>query len=193
MHAALDNTSSTNAPQGEGIFGALTLDSPSTSVVVTNNDFDAMALHQECGIPAVSLSNHSLLSPQLKSRLEKYETVYLWLNHDSISQLFAKAIVNELGAFRCVNVHKPVVQFQPSNLVRVFLFLFLFYLFSGSLLIVGVVLSFFIIIIIFLYLSLLFFSFLFFSFFVLRVRIRLSQKDTALKRSWRVRKTACGV
>lgn len=116
-----EDIESVRPPQGEGVFGLTTLGAApeATTLVITNDDFDAMALHQECGMPAISLSNHSSLPVHLRKKLQKFQTVYLWMKQDSVSQLLASAVIGELGAFRCVNIDKPMIKSKATSMVRV--------------------------------------------------------------------------
>jgi len=94
----------------EGVFGLETLKDQghNNSVVITNNDFDAMSIFQETSLPSISLSGFTQLGA-LKKALDKYENVFLWFKPDGPSQLFAGKVISEIGPGKCINIHKPIV------------------------------------------------------------------------------------
>jgi twinkle protein len=70
-------------------------------VVVTEGEFDAMAVHEVTGFPAVSLPNGaSSLPTQLVDYLEKVERVYLWMDNDEAGMLNLENFANKLGVKR---------------------------------------------------------------------------------------------
>jgi twinkle protein len=53
------------------------------SIVITEGEFDAMAVYQETGIATVSLPNGANHLPiQFLPFFEKYERIYLWMDAD---------------------------------------------------------------------------------------------------------------
>lgn len=51
--------------------------------MITEGEFDAMAVYQATGIPAVSLPNGAQSLPvQILPMLERFETIYLWMDFD---------------------------------------------------------------------------------------------------------------
>ena len=67
-----------------GLFGLDTVPSDAKAVVMTEGEFDAMAVHQATGWPAVSLPNGaSSLPPAVLPLLERFEKVYLWMDCDA--------------------------------------------------------------------------------------------------------------
>lgn len=56
-------------------------------IVVTEGEFDAMAVHQETGLPCVSLPNGANSLPlSLLKFFERFERIYLWLDADEVGQ-----------------------------------------------------------------------------------------------------------
>lgn len=66
-----------------GIFGWHTVPNDAQEIVVTEGEWDAMAVYQETGIPAVSLPNGSRSLPvDLLPWFERFEKIYLWMDDD---------------------------------------------------------------------------------------------------------------
>ena len=66
-----------------GLFGWHTIPKKALSLVITEGEFDAMAVYQATGIPAVSLPNGAQSLPvQILPMLERFETIYLWMDFD---------------------------------------------------------------------------------------------------------------
>ena len=54
-------------------------------ILITEGEFDAMAVHQETGLPCVSLPNCANSLPlSLLKFFERFERVYLWLDADEV-------------------------------------------------------------------------------------------------------------
>ncbi len=69
--------------------------------VVTEGEFDAMAVHQQTGLPCVSLPNGANGLPvDLLQFFDRFERIYLWLDADEVGQnaveKFAKVIIIKL-------------------------------------------------------------------------------------------------
>lgn len=68
---------------------------------MTEGEFDAMAVYEATGLPAVSLPNGaSNLPAQLVGYLEKVERIYLWMDNDEAGQMNIESFVNKLGPKR---------------------------------------------------------------------------------------------
>jgi hypothetical protein len=68
---------------GFGLFGWHTIPHDATEIIITEGEFDAMAVNQATGRPAVSLPNGCRSLPmEVLVLLEKFDTVYLWLDND---------------------------------------------------------------------------------------------------------------
>ena len=87
---------------GWGWFGWHTVPADATTIVVTEGEFDAMAVHQATGLPAISLPNGcSSLPPQLLPRLERFKKIILWMDDDAPGQAGAENFTQKLGVGRC--------------------------------------------------------------------------------------------
>jgi len=64
----------------------LTLDTPFLLFfifILKTGEYDAMAVHQMTGLPAVSLPNGAGSLPiEILPRLEKFKKIYLWMDDD---------------------------------------------------------------------------------------------------------------
>ena len=90
---------------GWGLFGLNTIPADATEVVLTEGEFDAMAVHQATGLAAVSLpSGASNLPPDVLPLLERFEKVYLWMDDDAAGRANQEAFARKLGLGRTVIV-----------------------------------------------------------------------------------------
>lgn len=72
------------------------------AVVITEGEFDAMAVYQATGFPAISLPNGAKSMPvQLLPQLERFERLYLWLDGDADGAAGTERLVKKLGVGRC--------------------------------------------------------------------------------------------
>lgn len=84
-----------------GVFGLNTLLEDSKVVVITEGEFDAMAVHQATKLPAISLPNGaSNLPVQLVKMLEGLDRIYLWMDNDEIGQMNVENFAKKLGEKR---------------------------------------------------------------------------------------------
>ena len=68
-------------------------------------------------VPVVSLPNGcNSFPPELIAKLERFETIYLWMDNDTSGQLAATKFVKKLGHGRCLLV-KPLLSPSPSTFV----------------------------------------------------------------------------
>jgi twinkle protein len=85
-----------------GMFGAHTVPIGASAVVVTEGEFDAMAVHQATGAHAVSVPNGSRSLPvQLLPWFERFQKVYLWMDEDGPGWEGAQMMARKLGLARC--------------------------------------------------------------------------------------------
>jgi len=71
------------------------------AIVITEGEYDAMAVHQETGFPAVSLPNGAHNFPnELLPYFDRFERIYLWLDSDGVGQQAAKKFAQKLGITR---------------------------------------------------------------------------------------------
>ena len=88
-----------------GLFGWHTVPESAKSIVLTEGEFDAMAVHQATGVPAVSLPNGCRSLPvEVLPQLERFEKIYLWMDHDIPGQEGAEKFATKLGPNRCLLV-----------------------------------------------------------------------------------------
>lgn len=74
-----------------GLFGLTTVTNNDKALVITEGEYDAMAVYQETGIPAVSLPNGANHLPvQFIPFLERFERIYLWLDADDVGRSSAE-------------------------------------------------------------------------------------------------------
>lgn len=87
---------------GWGLFGLHTVPDDATEIVLTEGEYDAMAVAQATGRPAVSLPNgcRSLPVPVLPL-LERFDKIYLWMDNDLPGQEGAEQFAKKLGLNRC--------------------------------------------------------------------------------------------
>lgn len=94
---------------GFGLFGWHTVPHNASQLIITEGEFDAMAVYQATGRPAVSLPNGCRSLPtELLVLLEKFDTIYLWLDNDGPGREGAEMFARKLGVERCLLV-------QPSG------------------------------------------------------------------------------
>ena len=86
---------------GYGLFGWHTVPEEATCVVLTEGEFDAMAVYQSTGVPAVSLPTGCRnLPPQVLPLLERFETIFLWTDFDGPGREGAEKFTRKLGEHR---------------------------------------------------------------------------------------------
>mgnify|MGYP003913160153 CR=1 FL=1 len=94
---------------GFGFFGWHTVPHNASELIITEGEFDAMAVYQATGRPAVSLPNGCRSFPtELLVLLEKFDTIYLWMDNDGPGREGAEMFARKLGVERCLLV-------QPSR------------------------------------------------------------------------------
>ena len=94
---------------GFGLFGWHTVPHNATELIITEGEFDAMAVYQATGKAAVSLPNGCRSLPmEVLVLLEKFDTIYLWMDSDGPGREGAEMFARKLGVERCLVV-------QPSG------------------------------------------------------------------------------
>ncbi|CAJ0830845.1 12794_t:CDS:2 [Entrophospora sp. SA101] len=89
-----------------GMFGYHLVPLEIDKIILTGNEVDAMAAYQETGIPATCLPNNSYQLPiQIFPLLERFSTIYIWLDDDVFGQDAAEKFVEKLGIERCLIVN----------------------------------------------------------------------------------------
>jgi Toprim-like len=85
-----------------GFFGYHTVPADAKEVVLTEGEYDAMAVYQATGRPAISLPNGCRSLPvSALPLLERFERVYLWMDNDGPGQEGAEAFAKKIGLERC--------------------------------------------------------------------------------------------
>ncbi|CAG8469968.1 3874_t:CDS:2 [Funneliformis caledonium] len=88
-----------------GLFGYHLASLDSEDIILTGNEFDAMAAYQETKIPATCLpSNIYQLPLEILPLLERFSKIYLWLDDDVEGQVAAEKFAQKLGIDRCMIV-----------------------------------------------------------------------------------------
>lgn len=99
-----------------GLFGWHTVPTTATALVLTEGEYDAMAVHQATGLPAISLPNGCRsLPPSVLPLLERIETIYLWLDNDVPGQESAAVFARKLGLKRCRLVRPAGHELLPNT------------------------------------------------------------------------------
>lgn len=89
-----------------GLFGWHTVPPDATDIVLTEGEFDAMAVHQATGLPAISLPNGARSLPlEVLAMLERFKKITLWMDDDMAGQEGAAKFARKLGVQRCFLVH----------------------------------------------------------------------------------------
>ncbi|KAA0173954.1 hypothetical protein FNF27_04515 [Cafeteria roenbergensis] len=103
LRSVTDKRHQAMAPRGGGwgLFGAHTVPQDASAVVVTEGEFDAMAVHQATGAFAVSLPNGARSLPvQLLPWFERFQRLYLWMDEDGPGWEGAQMMARKLGTAR---------------------------------------------------------------------------------------------
>lgn len=100
-----------------GLFGWNTVPAASDEIVLTEGEFDAMAVYQATGLPAVSLPNGcQSLPPNVLPLLERFKRIYLWMDNDLSGQANVEKFAAKLGTSRCYIVRPSVdVLVKPKD------------------------------------------------------------------------------
>lgn len=110
LRAVDDKSKQQLVPKGGswGLFGWNSVPSTAHELVLTEGEFDAMAVHQETGLAAVSLPNGcQSLPPSVLPLLERFERIYLWMDNDTSGQSNVEKFASKLGMARCYIVRMP--------------------------------------------------------------------------------------
>jgi len=90
---------------GWGLFGWHTVPSSAKEIVLTEGEYDAMAVYQATGRPAVSLPNGCRSLPvEVLPMLERFDRVYLWMDNDGPGREGAEQFAKKIGVNRCLLV-----------------------------------------------------------------------------------------
>lgn len=85
-----------------GFFGYHTVPRGCKEVVITEGEYDAMAVWQATGRPAISLPNGCRSLPvEALPLLEDFDKIFLWMDNDGPGQEGAELFARKLGLERC--------------------------------------------------------------------------------------------
>lgn len=104
IRAVDDKSKQRLVPKGGswGLFGWNTVPTSSEEIVITEGEFDAMAVHQATGMPAISLPNGcQSLPPSVLPLLERFKKIYLWMDNDASGQANVEKFASKIGVTRC--------------------------------------------------------------------------------------------
>ncbi|RIA87199.1 P-loop containing nucleoside triphosphate hydrolase protein [Glomus cerebriforme] len=89
-----------------GLFGYHLAKLECDTIILTGNEFDAMAVYQETNIPATCLPNNVYQLPlEVLPLFERFSKIYLWLDDDVEGQGAAEKFAQKLGIDRCLIVN----------------------------------------------------------------------------------------
>ena len=102
---------------GWGFFGWQTVQEHHKSVIITEGEYDAMAVaeglsrakpeHPLSGVPQSHCPTDVTRSPELLPCLEQFDRIYLWLDNDKPGQDASDKFARKLGIHRCMIVRPP--------------------------------------------------------------------------------------
>lgn len=94
---------------GWGLFGFHTVPAASTEIILTEGEYDAMAVYQATGRPAVSLPNGCRSLPvEVLPMLEEFTKIVLWMDNDAAGQEGAAQFAKKLGLERTFIVRPTI-------------------------------------------------------------------------------------
>lgn len=101
---------------GWGLFGFHTIPTDATEIVITEGEYDAMAVFQATGLPTVSLPNGCRNLPvEVLPMMERFERVYLWMDNDAPGQEGAEKFAKKIGLNRCFIVKPKFSNNAPKD------------------------------------------------------------------------------
>ena len=101
---------------GWGLFGLHTIAADATEIILTEGEFDAMAVYQATGRAAVSLPNGCRSLPvEVLPLLERFERILLWMDSDSPGVEGAEKFAHKLGVRRTFIVRPLPEELAPAK------------------------------------------------------------------------------
>ncbi|CAK4643013.1 unnamed protein product [Aphanomyces euteiches] len=102
-----------------GLFGWNTVPANADSIVITEGEFDAMAVYQATGRPAISLPNGCRsLPPAVLPLLERFSSIYLWMDSDVHGQDSIDKFSAKLGVARTYIVRSSAKDANDALLAK---------------------------------------------------------------------------
>lgn len=87
---------------GWGLFGYHTIPSDAKEIIITEGEYDAMAVYQSTKRSAISLPNGCRSLPvEVLPLLEQYDKIYLWMDNDGPGREGAEQFAKKIGVERC--------------------------------------------------------------------------------------------
>ena len=100
---------------GWGLFGWHTIPADATEVVLTEGEYDAMAVYQATGRPAISLPNGCRSLPVgVLPMLERFDKIYLWMDNDGPGREGAEQFARKIGINRCYLVQPDLSKYGEN-------------------------------------------------------------------------------
>jgi len=101
---------------GWGLFGWHTIPQDCKEIIMTEGEYDAMAVYQATGLPAVSLPNGCRSLPmEVLPMLERFEKIYLWMDSDGPGREGAEQFAKKIGISRCWMVDPPFIDGKQAK------------------------------------------------------------------------------
>jgi twinkle protein len=86
-----------------GMFGLNVVGESDEVVVITEGEFDAMAVNMQTGLPALSLPNgKNSLPSEILPYFDRFSRIYLWLDSDEPGRAAVQKFAKKLGPNRCL-------------------------------------------------------------------------------------------
>lgn len=99
-----------------GMFGLNLITPTVKEIVITEGEYDAMAVYQETGIPTLSLPmGANSLPDNVLQYLDNIQKIYLWMDNDEVGQMNAPKIASKLGINRCFIVENSNPKMKDAN------------------------------------------------------------------------------
>lgn len=100
----------------KGFFGMNLVKDSDNMIVLTEGEFDAMAVYQQTGLPALSLpQGASNLSEGFLPYLSRFEKIVLWMDNDEAGTLNVSKMVEKLGVNRTAVVRHSFPNLKDAN------------------------------------------------------------------------------
>ncbi len=100
----------------KGIFGLNLIKDTDKTVVLTEGEFDAMAVYQQTGFPSVSLPQGATNLPDtLLPYFDCFDKIILWMDNDEAGILNTSKIAEKLGLKRTYIVKHTVPKMKDAN------------------------------------------------------------------------------
>ena len=102
--------------QEQALFGLPTVKEDDKFLVITEGEYDAMAVYQETHFPCVSLpQGASHLPKQLMEFFDRFEKIYLWMDSDEVGKRSAEKFAEVLGPNRTIIIDTTFNSDQDSQ------------------------------------------------------------------------------